>query len=286
MKNFKLFLLPLILFFSVNKVNGQKTRIGTLDKKLNEISGLTFINDSIMVGHNDSGDGSKLYFMNVNGELKHECLVSNAKNIDWEDITYDGAKYLYIADFGNNDNNRKDLVIYKVEAEKALKNIQVEAKVITFNYVEQKTFPPSNDSLFYDAEGLAYFNDELYIFTKCRTKPYTGISFCYKVPTKEGNYNLTKSFEVTLGKDGWWKDSNTALEVHNGVFYVLTYNRLITMRLTEKGFEQINEYLMEPISQFEAVAINSKGDIYLADEENSLLGGGNIYQVKFSKNKK
>jgi len=58
------------------------------------------------------------------------------------------------------------------------------------------------------------------------------------------------------------------------------------MRLTEKGFEQINEYLMEPISQFEAVAINSKGDIYLADEENSLLGGGNIYQVKFSKNKK
>lgn len=286
MKNFKLLLLTLTLFISLSKVYGQKTRIGTLDKKLNEISGLTFINDSIMVGHNDSGDGSKLYFMNVKGELKHECLIGNAKNIDWEDITYDGSKYLYIADFGNNDNNRKDLVIYKVEAEKALNNIQADAKEIRFNYEEQVSFPPKDDSLFYDAEGLAYYKGDLYIFTKCRTKPYTGISLCYKVPTQEGNYNLKKSYEITLGKDGWWKDSNTALEAHNGVFYVLTYNRLITMRLTEQGFEQINEYLMEPISQFEAVAINSNGDIYLADEENTLLGGGNIYQVKFSKNQK
>jgi uncharacterized protein YjiK len=40
-----------------------------------------------------------------------------------------------------------------------------------------------------------------------------------------------------------------------------------------------SEMAMEPISQFEAIAINKKGEIYIADENNALLGGGNIYHV-------
>jgi len=278
-----LFIAIILSSFLSNSSFGQKTRIGSLDKQLNEISGLAFINDSIIVGHNDSGDAPKLYFMNLKGKIKHTCLITNAKNIDWEDITYDGSKYLYIADFGNNDNNRKDLVVYKVNAIEALENKQSTAEEIKFKYAEQNAFPPSKDMLLFDAEGIAYSNNELYIFTKCRAQPYSGVSYFYKLPTKPGDYILTKSYEISLGKDGWWKDSNTAAEFYNGLFYLLTYNRLVVMKLNDTGFEQVNEYIMEPISQFEAIAINKKGEIVLADEENTLLGGGNIYQVKFPK---
>jgi sugar lactone lactonase YvrE len=36
-------------------------------------------------------------------------------NIDWEDITKDKDGNLYVGDFGNNDNERKDLCIYKID---------------------------------------------------------------------------------------------------------------------------------------------------------------------------
>jgi hypothetical protein len=35
-------------------------------------------------------------------------------NIDWED-TKDKNGNLYVGDFGNNDNERKDLCIYKID---------------------------------------------------------------------------------------------------------------------------------------------------------------------------
>ena len=54
---------------------------------------------------------------------------------------------------------------------------------------------------------------------------------------------------------------------------------LLIYKLENNSFVKESEMLMEPISQFEAIAINSKGEIYIADENNSLLGGGNIYYV-------
>ena len=54
---------------------------------------------------------------------------------------------------------------------------------------------------------------------------------------------------------------------------------MLIYKLENNSFVKESEMLMEPISQFEAIAINSKGEIYIADENNSLLGGGNIYNV-------
>src|SRR5690554_1851970 len=56
---------------------------------------------------NDSGNKAKVYVFNKMGKIQHTCFIENASNIDWEAMAYDGEEFLYIADIGNNDNERK-----------------------------------------------------------------------------------------------------------------------------------------------------------------------------------
>lgn len=276
--NFTLGLI-LISLFVFTSTFAQKKKVGTLSEGLTEISGLTFINETVMVGHNDGGDAPKLYLMDVKGNLLHTVLIDGANNIDWEDIAYDGKEYLYIADNGNNNNDRKDLVIYKVSTKDILTKKSIPSEKINISYNEQTAFPPEKTDLYFDAESLAFYKNELYIFTKCRAFPFDGVSYCYTVPTNPGTYKLDKKTQIVIGKDGWWKDSSTGADVRGDKFYILTYNRLLIYKLENNTFIKESEMLMEPISQFEAIAINEKGEIYIADENNSLLGGGNIYNV-------
>ena len=121
----------------------------------------------------------------------HQVEVTQAKNKDWEAIACDG-KSIYIGDIGNNNNNRKDLVIYKVSTADILKSKSVKAEKIEISYQEQTAYPPELNELYYDAEGMTFYNDSLQIFTKCRTKPFDGISYQYTVSTNPGTYVLKK----------------------------------------------------------------------------------------------
>ena len=58
--------------------------------------------------------------LNSNGKIK-KVVVVNAENNDWEDLTADDKGNLYIGDFGNNHNKRKNLSILKIKS-KDLKN--------------------------------------------------------------------------------------------------------------------------------------------------------------------
>ncbi|HRI62364.1 MAG TPA: hypothetical protein PK228_21635, partial [Saprospiraceae bacterium] len=64
--------------------------------------------------HNDGSDGSRFYRFNPeNGIVNQQVQLKNASNKDWEDITAT-ATHVYLGDFGNNNNDRPDLGIYKV----------------------------------------------------------------------------------------------------------------------------------------------------------------------------
>ena len=116
MKNGFVFLFSFFTFF----VYSQKSIL--LSDELKEISGIQFINDSLLVAHNDGGNGPMLYFLNPNtGSILKRVVVKDVKNTDWEDITLDG-KYLYIGNFGNNENKRKNLSIIRVSWKEALVN--------------------------------------------------------------------------------------------------------------------------------------------------------------------
>jgi hypothetical protein len=212
-------------------------------------------------------------------------IVSNAKNIDWEDITKDDQGNIYIADIGNNSNQRKDLVIYKIKGNNLLKNNVISSESIEISYEEQSDFPPKDEQLNFDAEGLGFHNDSLWILTKCRTIPFEGNTYIYKVPTKTGKYKLKRKTQLFIGKDGFTKDAVTGLDIYNNKLYVLTYNRILIYSIIKNKLEFENQYFTKPYSQKEAVAVKNNKEIYLTDESTKILGGGYLYKLSIDATK-
>ena len=132
----KIQILLFILFFVGNLLAQKLEKIAKLPDSMKEISGLCFLNDTVLVGHNDSGNEPILYFLNLQGQKIHQVEVLEAKNNDWEDITADGKGHLYIGDVGNNNNSRKKLRIYKVSTWNILNKKMVKCEEIEFNYDE------------------------------------------------------------------------------------------------------------------------------------------------------
>lgn len=252
-----------------------------LPKSMDEISGLEKINESIFVAINDGGNDEELFLIDSEGRLIRKVELDNCKNKDWEDITTDGT-YLYIGDFGNNSNKRDHLRIYRVEIEDILKKKEVKAKEIEFSYKEQKSFPPSDDSLFFDAEGMTYYNDSIWIFTKNRSINTDGMSWIYKIPTEPGEYEVEHSEEVFIGTAGWLLDGITAVDNIDDDFYILTYDRFMIKRYNGGSFEDVFEYKFDKISQRESILAYDKETIFVADEKNPLVGGVKLYRIKIN----
>lgn len=258
----------------------QKTN--RLPKDLKEISGWVFANDSTLIAHNDGGNDPKIFVLNLDGSIRHKISVTNAENTDWEDIALD-QKNIYLGDFGNNNNTRTDLRILKVSLKKVLDNQDVEAKLIEFSYPEQKAFPPKLAEKHFDCEAMSFYNDSLYLFTKCRAEPFDGKCYVYTLPTKPGTYKAQKKYYLVIGKRDWFRDAATGADIRDGKLVLLTYNRII-IHSFEKGKAKYESHqTMLPITQKEAIAIHPNGKIYVADERQKIVGGGNMYIINLKK---
>ena len=103
-----------LLLLNCNLSSGQLKVIAELPKKLKEVSGTQINKDSEIIWMlNDGGNPSELYAFSKKGKLKRTLNIK-AKNNDWEDLAIDDKGNIYIGDFGNNLNKRKNLVILKV----------------------------------------------------------------------------------------------------------------------------------------------------------------------------
>jgi hypothetical protein len=283
MKNVFIIIFFFNFYFSSIAQNIQK--IARLPEIVTESSGLIFYNDTLFITHNDSGDKPILYFVNLKGKLIHNVIVNNANNVDWEDITKDDKGNIYIADIGNNSNQRKDLKIYKIKSQNLLNVNSLNAEIIEVSYNEQTDFPPIDEALNFDAEGLAYHNDSLWIITKCRSIPFEGNAYIYKFPTKAGKYNLKRKSHLFIGKEGFIKDAVTSLDIYNNKVYLLTYNRILIYGISENKLNFENQYFIKPYSQKEALIVKNKNEIYLTDESTKILGGGYLYKLKLDATK-
>lgn len=249
-----------------------------LSSELDEISGIDFLNDTTIVAINDGGNEPLLYLLDLKGNIQSIVKVENATNRDWEDITVDD-NYIYIGDIGNNQNNRTDLLIYKVKIEDVVEKKTVQTEKITFKYKEQTEFPPGKNGKFFDAEALTVHNDTLYIFTKNRAKPSDGNCYVYKIPTEPGDYTVSKSTEIFIGTGGFWTDALTAADYVDGEFFLMTYNRVIIKKLVDGEFVGEENINFKTFSQKEALVVKSKLEIYVADEKQIMLGGPRMYHI-------
>ena len=90
------------------------------EKRVTESSGLaaSLKTPGVIWTHNDTGDGPYLYATDRKGRALARFRVVGARNVDWEDLAAgpgpDGAPSLYIGDFGDNGENRRDCCIYIV----------------------------------------------------------------------------------------------------------------------------------------------------------------------------
>ena len=80
---------------------------------LDEDSGIEFVDGKLWT-HNDSGNSNDIFRIDTASNTVYQTVnVSNATNMDWEDMT-SSKDYLFVGDMGNNNGNRQDLRIYRI----------------------------------------------------------------------------------------------------------------------------------------------------------------------------
>lgn len=123
--------------------------------------------------HNDKGNTARIFGVRLTGDLIQPegvtgfdgIQVKNADNTDWEDITGDDEGFLYVADLGNKESDRRDLVIYKIREPDPFTDtsVRLEAKYPVY-YPDQKAFPAPSGN--YNCESLFWSGGFLYVLTK------------------------------------------------------------------------------------------------------------------------
>jgi len=258
------------------------SKIAELPTKMYETSGLVYYNEKYLITHNDGGNKSEIYVLNKKGEEIHTVNVKDTKNRDWEDLAVDDKGRLYIGDFGNNLNNRENCQIY-ILPDNFIKKI-------TFTYEDQKKFPPGKKNLYFDCEAFFWKGGKLYLVTKCRTKPFTGISKIYELPAQPGRYKAKLIGQLQFCKSGWRVCSVTAADYHvkSNSLVVLTYSKMFVIR-DFKGVEfwngTITSYSLPLLKQREAICFKGKNSWYMTDEYHRGLKGGNLYSLELKKGK-
>lgn len=274
-----LVLLGCCLFTSCSNY-GQLQLESKLHKKLDENSGIASYSEGTAWFIEDNGNSDNIYKTDFKGNLIQQLDIKNAKNVDWEDLTTDTKGNLYIGDFGNNNNARKNLAILKLSNPEIEKGDKINAKSIRFTYPEQQKFPPKKRNLLYDAEAFFHHGNHLYIFTKNRTKPFSGTTLIYRVPDTAGSYEAKLIGTIKLCDD--WdtcRVTSAAISPDNNTIVLLSYGKLWT--ITKFSMDALSEGNLTEIdlglrTQLESVCFTSNKTLLLSDEVREDTGG-NLY---------
>lgn len=205
-----------------------KYLIPTSPANLEETSGLILIGNKIYT-HNDSGGDAAIYELDTitgSGAIIRTINITNATNVDWEDITQNDT-HLFIGDFGNNvDGARMNLIIYKIAKSELAVSNNIIAEIINFTYSNQ-TQPPTAvaaNTTNFDCEAMIATNDSIYLFTKQWTALQTSL---YKMPVVAGSY-------VASLKSTW--AANTLV---TGATLTKNKNAVVLTAYNKTGGEQI-----------------------------------------------
>jgi hypothetical protein len=283
-----LFYLTLLFAFttaySQNQIRNFKEKF-ELPEKVKETSGLLFL-DGKIITHNDSGDAAKLYEIDsLSGTIVRTVSISNATNVDWEDLA-ENDTHIFIADIGNNNGNREDLKIYTILKSDFKENNTVSAETISFSYEDQTAFSSQPNSSNFDAEGIVIYQNQILIFTKNWADLKTNV---YKIPLTAGNYVASKISSgdiqglitsATYTEDRFFL---TGYDTSLTPFLIyISHNRIPGENIFFSGFTKIS--LKDTIgqgSQIEAITnISDTGKYYISRENFSTTISGTTFTFK------
>ncbi len=252
-----------------------------LPTTVSETSGLIYFNDK-MITHNDSGGANELYEIDLTSEtITRTIAITNATNVDWEDIAQDDTS-IYIADIGNNYGNRTNLVIYKISKADYLASTSVTAEIIEISYSDQSDFTSNLNNNEWDAESLTSYNStDLLLFNK---NWIDGVTKAYVVPKTAGTYSVSP---MTTTLNSGIRITGGTYNTISGKLYLIGYNSILQpfvwvsenfssndifsgtntqTPLSSVGFEQTegiayideNEYYVSSESITSPISINAK----------------------------
>lgn len=253
---------------------------------LKEISGLEYLPQTKSLwALEDSGNENKLYKIGNDGKSEAEIAITNTVNTDWEELTSDAEGNLYIGDFGNNDNTRKDLAIYKIDKSQLKGKSAETSSKITFSYPEQTEFPPKKSARIYDCEAFFEHKGNFYLFTKNRSAKFDGSFSVYKVPNRAGDHKAV--LMGSLKTCGIYKKcAVTAADISpDGTKAILLTGDKVFV-ITNFGNDNFASGDMQMLelghaSQKEGLCFKDNDTLLIADEKDKKTGG-KLYEVKLS----
>lgn len=256
--------------------------IAKLSEVLHESSGLIITGDKIW-SHNDSQGEPVLYGFDRTGKIS-DAIYIRGKNTDWEDLAQDQDGNVYIGDFGNQDNNRRDLKIFKIPNPATLTDKIVEPEIINFTYSNQKSYPPQRSNMNFDMEAMICFNNYIYLFSKNRTEPFNGHTYMYKLPQKPGTYVAELVDSIFLGPEPMIANWVTAADIspdgqrlallgHQKLWFFSCFvgDNFFSGKMTELTFPTL--------TQKEAICFIDNQSLYITDELVHRVLGGKLYSL-------
>lgn len=257
--------------------------VADIPYSVREVSGTEMVkNFETLWMVNDAGNSPILFELNDKGKIVNTIKI-NAKNEDWEELTTDDEGNLYIGDFGNNKNKRKDLSVLIIKNEDLKSKKPIDVEKITFSYPEQKKFPPKKKNYHFDCEAFFFLNDSLYLFTKSRVDEKHGKSNVYKIPAKPGNYKAKKihSYQTPCNRITCWVTSADISPDKSKVALLTPTAILLFTDFQDNDFlnGKMTEYKFEFVTQKESILFKDNNTLFLTDEYTYGIGG-NLYEFK------
>ena len=257
-------------------------KVTLLNELVDESSGLLFLNDKLIT-HNDSGGSNNLYELDtLDGSMSKTTTIKNSTNKDWEDIAVD-SKYIYVGDFGNNNGNRKDLLIYKIKISDYLDagNNSINSEEIKFSYSDQTVFNINPYNTNFDAEAIVSIENKLYIFTKNWVNKWTNV---YSLEKNPGTHVASKIDSINVkgfitGAD-YNKSTNTVslLGYNNNSNFIIEVSEFENSNFSVGTIKKYNLKVPQNSSvQTEGLSIK-KNNYYISAEKN-LKNSSVLYKI-------
>ncbi|MEA3306283.1 MAG: hypothetical protein U9Q34_00680, partial [Elusimicrobiota bacterium] len=224
---------------------------------------------------NDSGGKPVIYPLNKDGKIikpkwykEYEGIkILGAHNMDWEAICADDKGRLIIGDFGNNYNYRRDLTLYWLSEPYPWDIIASGIiKKVSFYYPDQKTYPPKKRN--FDAEGMFYYREKIYIFSKNRSDTMTKL---YRLDSeftdKKNPLTLIASFDAGA------MVTDVAIDRKKGKIALLNYEYVWVFDIpknTDNFFEGKAGFLHIKAGQCEGISFY-KDRLLISNEQRDLF---------------
>ena len=243
--------------------------LGKIDRQqMQESSGLARADSAATEfwTHGDAGSPPVLYRVARTGALRQTVRVGGANNYDGEDLTRDGQGRLYLGDFGNNRNDRRDLTVYRFDPAHPAQP----ADTIRFRYADQHAFPPGKAYRNFDCEAFYYAHDSLFLFTKNRAKGGGLLVKQYGMPARPGKYVLAALDSLAL--ETWVTAADISTDGRTvallGYGFVYLFEGAPAQRVFDRPRRRIQ---LETTGQAEALTFVNNHDFVLSNESGKLF---------------